>query len=179
MLVLKEHAVLTLGNLIFDSKLLFTVATSHRTTDGKASVVKPIVDLIHFKRSQLTYACLWTLNNLMNFHYSTTQVRKEESVVDDLLASGIGVALKVVHSCYRYARDKARAEKDTLFKYVAPASEEGANDTVGQKQVIQELYWFYHYFTGCGPLYSGALLKQYTDMLQFSVEDLVKLVSAS
>ena len=99
--------------------------------------------------------------------------------MDDLLACGIGPALKVIHACYRYSRDKAKVEKNTLFKYVAPASASGENETVGQKQVIQELYWFYNYFTSCGSLYSGALLKQYTDMLQFIVEDVVKHSYAS
>ena len=71
-LVLKEHAVLTLGNLIFDSQTLYTAAVSHRHVAGpgesnQISVSKQLLDLIHFKRSQLTYACLWTLNNLMNY----------------------------------------------------------------------------------------------------------------
>ena len=73
MLVLQEHAVTTLGNLIFDSPQLFTAAISHKMVVGtdsssRFSVVKLIIDLIHFKRSQLTFACLWTLNNLMNYH---------------------------------------------------------------------------------------------------------------
>ena len=71
MLLLKEHAVLTLGNLIFDSRLLFKVAIVHRTKDGKICALKNVVDLIHFKRSPLTYACLWTLNNFINYHYGS------------------------------------------------------------------------------------------------------------
>ena len=177
MLILKEHAILTLGNLIFDSATLFTAAVSHKLVANtgesrQIGIGKLIIDLIHFKRSQLTYACLWTLNNLMNYQ---SEARKGESIADELLASGIGSALKVVHSCYRYARDKAKAEKNTLFKYMTPASASDESGSIGHKEVIQELYWFYNYYTGCGPLYSGFLLKQCTELLQFAVEDIVKL----
>ena len=44
--------------------------------------------------------------------------------------------------------------------------------------MIQELYWFYNYFTSCGPLYSGQLLKQYTELLLFAVDDIVKLAQS-
>ena len=119
-----------------------------------------LIQLIHFKRSSLTYACLWTLNNLINHH--------NYGIFDDLLAFQIGPALKVIHSCYNYSVTKAAKEKNTLFKYMKPIAEEKPN------QVIQELYWFYNYSTGLGPVYTAALLSQYTEVLTFIFDDLVR-----
>ena len=123
-LILKEHAVLTVGNLVFDSKTMCTLALSHRTQDNCSVFAMVLIQLIHFKRSPLTYACLWTLNNLINHQC--------QGLFDDLLVFQIGSACKVIHSCYNYSVNKASKEKNTLFKYMKPVTD----DSLKPNQII-------------------------------------------
>jgi len=102
MLFLKEAAVQTLGNLAFDSKdLLLHILPS----------TKLITDLMALKRTTLTKACLWTLNNI------AAQVTKSEF----LLELQIGKTLEGTAKCYR--------------------GERAQNLTDGQKELLKELYW--------------------------------------
>ena len=48
------------------------------------------------------------------------------------------------------------------------------DDSLKPNQIIQELYWLYNYSTGQGPLYTAALLSQYTELLTFIFNDLVR-----
>ena len=61
LLILKEHAILILGNLVFDSTNLLKT-----TLMPQWELLKSLIAQIHFKRTQLTSAVLWTINNFLN-----------------------------------------------------------------------------------------------------------------
>jgi len=61
LLILKEHAILIIGNLVFDSAELLRM-----TLAPEYHILRTVVSLIHFKRTSLTSAALWTINNFLN-----------------------------------------------------------------------------------------------------------------
>ena len=112
----------------------------------------------------MTSAVLWTLNNFLNQTQSLIEANVRKAVLDGMIEGGLSRALKVVHECYRFARDKRGGGssgskiKSSLFSPIGAtmgAAEGGTNN-----EHVKEMFWCYNYLTGLGGWSTESLLVQ-------------------
>ena len=134
---------------------------------------------MHFKRTQLTSAVLWTLNNFLNQTQTLAEANLKKAVLDRMIEGGLGRALKVVHECYRFARDKKMQQgnlssktKSSLFSPIGGSQAAGAGEPSNEH--VKEMFWCYNYLTGLGGWSTEQLLAQNESLTQFFLDDIGK-----
>ena len=93
-----------------------------------------------------------------------------------MLSNGLGRALKVVHECYRFARDRKLANgnpnnaKASIFSPVAT----GGSSSTKDNSHVKELFWCYNYLTVHGSWCTEALIAQHEKLILFFLDDVAK-----
>lgn len=141
-------------------------------------ILARVISLVHFKRTQLTSAALWTINNFLNQSQQCLDQGTKTLMLQTLIDNGIGRALKVVHECYRFARDKKlssnTSSKSKTLSIFSPVQQDVSDLAIDKDSHLKELFWCYNYLTSLGAQFTEALLSQHEHLITFIVEDVAK-----
>ena len=85
----------------------------------------------------------------------------KKTVLDKMFEGGLGRALKVVHECYRFSREKQKSTglaSKAKSSFFTPVSVQGSQAGEKNNEHVKEMFWCYNYLTGLGSWCSEQLL---------------------